>query len=122
MIVRKERRLKNNKKKCLLEQIHMELFLFKISFLLNSRVTDKYASYIVVTPSWITDLSWQRGFFKSIKLLAMPYRATQAGWFIVEHFDKVWSTGGRNCKIFQLFLPKELNEQYEKTKRYDTGR
>ena len=63
-----------------------------------------------------------KGFSKSIKLLAMPYRTTQDGWFIVEHFDKAWSIGVVNWKPFQLFRPRELHEQYEKTKRYDTGR
>ena len=44
----------------------------------------------------ITALSWPRGFHNSMMLLAMPFRATQDGWIIVKHSDKLWSTGGGN--------------------------
>ena len=36
-----------------------------------------------------------------MKLGAMPCRATQDGWVIVESSDKTWSTGERNDKPFQ---------------------
>ena len=34
----------------------------------------------------------------SVKLLAMPCRATQDGWVMVESSDKMWSTGKGNGK------------------------
>ena len=37
----------------------------------------------------------------SKKLLAMPYRATQDGWVLVESSDKTWSTGEGNGKLLQ---------------------
>ena len=42
--------------------------------------------------TWITDLS------NSMKLWAMPCRATQDGWVMVESSDKTWSTGEGNGK------------------------
>ena len=37
-----------------------------------------------LSPSWITALSWWRDLHNSMKLWAMPYRATQEGCVIVE--------------------------------------
>ena len=42
--------------------------------------------------TWITALS------NSMKLWAMPCRATQDGWVMVESSDKMWSTGEGNGK------------------------
>ena len=42
--------------------------------------------------TWITDLS------NSMKLWAMPYRATQDRQVMVESSDKMWSTGEGNGK------------------------
>ena len=47
--------------------------------------------------------------------------ATQDRWVIVRSSDKMWSTGRRN-EIIPVFLPGEPHGQYEKAKRYDTGR
>ena len=44
---------------------------------------------------------WRRGLHKSMKLWAMPCRAPQDGWVIVESSDKTWSTGGGNGKPLQ---------------------
>ena len=54
----------------------------------------------VTSPSWITAL-WRRGFWNSMKLWAMPCRATQDGQVIVESSHKMWSTGGGNGKPIQ---------------------
>ena len=45
-------------------------------------------------PSWITALSWQRGLSNSMKLRAMPGRATQDRWLRVESSTKTWCPGG----------------------------
>ena len=42
----------------------------------------------------VTPLSWQRGLCNSIMLWAMPCRATQDGWVLVESSDKTWPTKG----------------------------
>ena len=49
------------------------------------------------SPSKITALLWRRGLHNSMKLWAMPCRATQDGWVIPESSDKTWSTGGENA-------------------------
>ena len=46
--------------------------------------------------SWITALLWWRSLYNSMKLWAMPCRATPVGWATVESSDEMWSTGGRN--------------------------
>ena len=49
--------------------------------------------------TWITALS------NSMKLWAMPCRATQDGWVMVESSDKMWFTGEGNGKATSVFLP-----------------
>ena len=51
--------------------------------------------------SWITALLWWRGLHNSVKLWAMPCRATQDGWVIVKSSDTMWSTEGENGKPLQ---------------------
>ena len=51
--------------------------------------------------SWITAFLWGRGFCNSMKLWAMPGRATQHRQIIVKNSDKMWSTGGGNGKPLQ---------------------
>ena len=46
------------------------------------------------SPSGITALSRRRGLHNSMKLWAMPCRATQDGRAIAESSDKTWSTRG----------------------------
>ena len=46
-------------------------------------------------------ITWTTTLSNSMKLGAMPCRATQDGWVIVESSDKTWSTGERNDKPFQ---------------------
>ena len=73
----------------------------------------------VTSPSWITAL-WRRGFWNSMKLWAMPCRATQDGQVIVESSHKTWSTGGGNGKSLQYFCCENPTcEQYEKAKRHE---
>ena len=47
-----------------------------------------------VTPSQIIALSWRRGLCNSMKLWAIPCRATPDGWVIAESSDKTWPAGG----------------------------
>ena len=44
---------------------------------------------------------WTTALSNSMKLWAMPCRATQDEWVIVESSDKTWSTGEGNGKPFQ---------------------
>ena len=46
-------------------------------------------------------ITWTTALSISMKLWAMPCRATQDGWVIVESSDKKWSTGERNGKPLQ---------------------
>ena len=67
----------------------------------------------VLTSSWITTLSWGRGWHNSVKLGAILCRATQDLWVIVKSSDKMWSTGDGNGKP---------HGQYEKAERHDARR
>ena len=55
----------------------------------------------VLTSSWITTLSWGRGWHNSVKLGAILCRATQDLWVIVKSSDKMWSTGEGNGNLLQ---------------------
>ena len=46
-------------------------------------------------------ITWTIALSNSMKLWAMPCRATQDGWVMVESSDKMWSTGERNSKPLQ---------------------
>ena len=46
--------------------------------------------------TWITALS------NPMKLWAMPCRATQDGWVMMESSDKIWSNGERNVKFISV--------------------
>ena len=46
-------------------------------------------------------ITWTTALFNSVKLWALPCRATQDGRVIVESSDKMWSTGERNGKRLQ---------------------
>ena len=46
-------------------------------------------------------ITWITALFNSMKLWAMPCRATQDGWVTVEHSVKLWSTGERMGKPLQ---------------------
>ena len=54
-----------------------------------------------VSLSWITALSWWRSLCNSMKLCAMPFKATQDRWVIVKCPDKMWSTVGGNGNPLQ---------------------
>ena len=65
-----------------------------------------------------TALSQWRGLCNSIKLWAMPCRATQDGWVIADSSDKTWFMEG--WQATPVYLPWEPHELY--LKRYDTKR
>ena len=46
---------------------------------------------------------WTTALSNSMKLWAMPCRATQIRWVMVERSDKMWSTGEGNGKPLQYF-------------------
>ena len=55
-------------------------------------------------------ITWTTALSNSMKLWAMPCRATQNGWVMVEHSDKTWSTGAGNGKPLQYsFLESPMN-------------
>ena len=52
-------------------------------------------------PSWITALLWQMGLHNSMRLWAMPCRATQDRWVIMKSSEKTWSSGEGNGNPLQ---------------------
>ena len=71
------------------------------------------------SPSWITALSWWRGLCNAVKLWAMPLQGhpRQTG-----HSEEFWQHVVHWRREWLVFLLREPHEQYEKAKRYDTGR
>ena len=71
------------------------------------------------SPSWIIALSWWRGLCKAVKLWAMPLQGhpRQTG-----HSEEFWQNVVHWKREWLVFLLREPHEQYEKAKRYDTGR
>ena len=67
----------------------------------NSCPLDRWCHLILWPPSRITALSWLKDFCNSMKLWAMPCRATQEGWVIAESSDQMWSTRGEDGKPSQ---------------------
>ena len=60
----------------------------------TEKVTYLFCAFISLSakwdsPSWITALPWRRGLHNAMKLWAMPCRATQDRWVIVESSDKM---------------------------------
>ena len=54
--------------------------------------------------------TWTTALSNSMKLWAMPCRATQHGRVMVESFDRMWSTGEENGKPLQYsFLENPMN-------------
>ena len=75
------------------------------------------------SPSWITALSWQRGLHNSMKLWAMPWRATKDGWVMVKSSDKTRSTGGQNGKLLQYsYCENPMNRQKDRTLKHELPR
>ena len=66
---------------------HMFLFLLGIYLGVELLVTDHTL--------------WRRGLHNSVKLGAVPCRATHDGWVIVKSSDKTWATGLGNGSRFQ---------------------
>ena len=67
--------------------------------------------YLIKLITWTTALS------NSMKLWAMPCRATQNGQVMVESSDKTWSTGEGNGKPLQYSCCENTMNSYEKAKR-----
>ena len=65
-----------------------------------------FMQYISTSLFTITALSWRRGLYNSVKVWAMPCRATQDRRAVVESPDKTWSTGEGNGKPLQYSCPK----------------
>ena len=51
-----------------------------------------------------------------MKLLAIPGRATQDGWVMVEGSDKMWSTGEGNSKPLQYSCLENLMNSKKRQK------
>ena len=75
-------------------------FLFHLS-LVAMGLTSLYSSASFNSLSQITVLSCQRGLHNSVKLWAMPWRATQDRRVTEKGSNKTWSTGGRHGKPLQ---------------------
>ena len=52
----------------------------------------------------------------------MLCRATQDGWVIMKSSDKTWSPLEKGIANHYSILAHEPHEQYEKAKRYETGK
>ena len=67
-------------------------------------------------------ITWIIALSNSVKLWAMPCRATQDGWVMVESSDKMWSTGEGNGKPLQYScLENPMNSmkrQKDRTLKY----
>ena len=71
-------------------------FLNSLSFSIRGRRTENHnRRKLTNLITWTTALS------NSMKLWAMPCRATQDRWVMVESSDKMWSTGEGNGKPLQ---------------------
>ena len=63
-------------------------------------------------------ITWTTALSGSVKLWAMPGRATQDGWVMVESSDKTWSTGDGNGKPLQYScLENPMNSMERQTDR-----
>ena len=67
-------------------------------------------------------ITWTTAFSNSMKLWAMPYRATQDGQVMVENSDKMWSTGEENGKPLQYSCLENPMNSMKMAKRKDTER
>ena len=63
-------------------------------------------------------ITWTAGLSNSVKLWAMPCRATQDRWIMVESSDKMWSTGEGNGKLLQYsYLEKPMSSMKRQKER-----
>ena len=60
-----------------------------------------------------------KGLAKYSEAMSHAMQSHPDGWVIVKNSDK---TLRRKWQLMLIFLPGEFKEQYEKAKRYDTGR
>ena len=67
----------------------ISLLCKRLSGVFSSTTVQRYQFFGVLPSLW------------SMKLWAMPSRATQDGWVTAESSDKMWSTGGGNGKPLQ---------------------
>ena len=77
---------------------------YKPPILILQRAENRNKNYKKLTKliTWITALSY------SMKLWAMPCRATQGGWVMVESSGKTWSSGKGNGKPLQYSCLEHL--------------
>ena len=66
-------------------------------------------------------ITWITALCSSMKLRAMPCRATQDGWVMVERSDKNWSTGQGNGKPLQYSCLENLMNSMKRQKDRDEG-
>ena len=101
--------------------VYMMIKAVSVSFLRKiQKVRQKSCLLPRISPSLVIALSCQRGLCNSMKLWAMWCRAVRDRWVIVKssdivHWRRIWQPTS-------VFLLQEPREQYEKAKRYDTGR
>ena len=70
-----------------------------------------FLAYVsLISPSWITALSFQRNLHNSLKLWVMSCRATQDGQVIVKSSDKTCFIGEGNGNPFQLWKANSLEK------------
>ena len=67
-------------------------------------------------------MTWTTALSNSMKLWAMPCRATQDGWIMGGEFWQNLVHWRREWQTTSIFLLWEPCEQYEKAKRWDTER
>ena len=61
-------------------------------------------------------ITWITALCSSMKLRAMPCRATHDGWVMVESSDKNWSTGQGNGKPLQYSCLENLTNSMKRQK------
>ena len=74
---------------------HLEASINLLSFSIRGQTENHSHRKLTNLITWTTALS------NSMKLWAMPCRATQDRWIMVESSDKMWSTGEENGKPLQ---------------------
>ena len=74
------------------------------------------SAFLMVQLSDLHMITWITALCNSMKLWAMLYRASQDGQVMVDHSDKMWSTGEGNCKPLQhSYLNIPMNNMKKNT-------
>ena len=87
-------------------------------YICSSQTPHLFLPHPIISPSWITALSWWTGLCNSVKLWAMPCGATQGGWVMVGSSDKTWSTAAGNGRPLWM-LASRTPWTRQQGKRYD---